>query len=372
MKTQLLEDISESATLFLVPSGTVADTKSHQGGPDIAQAPAAAPARPRSKYAWRQRPASEPAVIAAQQDEAPPPLEIPQPPSEPVAGVETQHIPRHQVHEPAIPPAEFTFAAQATQSNPVPQGGGFHFAPPWPTMPTPIRVRRKPSWFDRSARRYLLWGSCVLSAALVVQAASLLDEKRKDTAPPAPAANQLKAEPKIDKATKGRAIGAKEITPGLGGEVQVVPGAPSSLERALPSTAPTVPPLVLLKPDPSNVTKVEPTVALEDGREVLLAQPKPERVAEQAPDVALSKAMPRPKREQLAVASKPARARGERARKPEMQTQKKLALESTTSATLKACRELGYSAEQCVKRACSMTKHGFVCRGKVRIGSGMK
>ena len=200
----------------------------------------------------------------------------------------------------------------------------------------------------------------------------MIDEKRKDADPPVPAANQLQAEPQIDKATKGRAIGAKELTPGLVGEVQVAPGAPSSLERPLTRTAQTVPPLVLLKPDLSTVTKVEPTAALEDGREVLLAQPKPERVAEQAPDVPLSKAMPRTKRGQLALASKPSRARGERARKPEMQAQKKLALESATSATMKACRTLGYNVEQCVKRACSMTKYGYVCRGKVRIGSGKK
>ena len=118
MRTQLLEDIGESATLFRVPSGRVADTTSHQVGPDIAQAPAAAPATPGSNYAPRHRPASEPAVIATQQDEASPPVEIPQPPSEPVAAVEAQHIPPYQVHEPAISPAEFMFAAQAMQSNP--------------------------------------------------------------------------------------------------------------------------------------------------------------------------------------------------------------------------------------------------------------
>ena len=361
MKTQLLEDIGESASLSLVPSGRVANSTSHQGEPDIAQARAAAPVRPRSEFVWRHRPAGEPVVIATQQpDEAPPPLEVPQPPSEPIAAVEVQQLPPQQVHEPAIPPAEPRFAAQPTQSNPVPQGPVFHFAPPWPTKPAPIRVKREPSWFERSGRRYLLWGSCVVSGALVIQAGLWLYEKRKEADAPAPLAKQMKAEP----AAKGRAIGAKEFTLGPGGEVQEVPGAPSSSQRPLPRTAQTVPPLVLLKPDPATVTKVEPAAALEAGRVVLPAPPKPERVAQQAPAVPLPKAMPRTEREQLAPASKPARARAERAREPEMQTEKKLALESATSATLKACREHGYHAEQCVKRACSMTKYGFVCRGK--------
>jgi hypothetical protein len=354
MKTQLLEDIGESASLSLVPSGRVANSTSHKGEPDIVQARAAAPVRPRTEFVWRQRPVGEPVVIATQQpDEAPPPLEVPQPPSEPIAAVEAQQLPPQQVHEPAIPPAEPTFAAQATQSNPVPQGPVFHFAPPWPTKPAPIRLKREPSWFERSGRRYLLWGSCVLSGALVIQAGLWLYEKRKEPDAPAPVANQLKVEP----AAKGRAIGSKEFTLGPGGEVQVVP-APSSSQRPLSRTAQTVPPLVLLKPDPA---KVEPTAALEAGREVLPAPPKPERVAQQAPAVPVPKAKPRTEREQLATSSKPARARAERAREPEMQAEKKLALES---ATLKACREHGYHAEQCVKRACSMTKYGFVCRAK--------
>src|SRR5215203_5942342 len=101
MKTQLLEDIGESATLSLVPSGRVANITSHQGGPDIAQAYAAAPVRPRSEFVWRQRPAGEPVVIATQQDEAAAPLEVPQPPSEPIAAVEAQQLPSQQLHEPA-------------------------------------------------------------------------------------------------------------------------------------------------------------------------------------------------------------------------------------------------------------------------------
>jgi hypothetical protein len=37
---------------------------------------------------------------------------------------------------------------------------------------------------------------------------------------------------------------------------------------------------------------------------------------------------------------------------------------SPMEATLKACKDYGYTPAQCFKRACSVTKYGFVCRGK--------
>lgn len=339
MKSQLLEDIGQSATLSLVPSGKISNISSLQGEPDIAQAGAATPARPRPVVGvWRQRPAGEPVVIATQQPDKPAPPEVSPP------------LPPQQVHEPAIPPAEPTRAANATQSKPVPQGTVFHFAPPWPAMPAPKLVRREPTWFERSGRRYLLWGSCVLSGALLIQAGLWLYEKQKDADAPPLVANELKTEPQADKTLKRRTTGANEFT--------LDSGALASLPNSLSRTAPTVPPLVLLEPDPATATKVEPPPLLEAGRAGLHAPPKPELVAtEQAPAVPLPKRVRPTARAQPDAAAEPARA-------PVTQAERKSEQDSAIAATLKACREHGYHAEQCVKRACSVTKYGFVCRGK--------
>jgi pyruvate/2-oxoglutarate dehydrogenase complex dihydrolipoamide acyltransferase (E2) component len=178
------------------------------------------------------------------------------------------------VHEAAIPLVEV---------EPAPQLPAFDFTPPSPTTPVP-----EASWFERSGQRYLLWGACVLAAALLIQAGLWVIEERKDTRTLALVANELKAEPQ----------------------------APSPLSR----TTPIAPPLVLLEPDPATVTP-----------------PTPEPAAEQAP---------------AAVSAKPVRRT---APAPE---------QDATAATLKACREHGYHPAQCVKRGCSVTKYGFVCRGK--------
>lgn len=236
MKTQLLEDIGQSAPLSLVPSGRVPN-------------PAAGAAKPRSAFGvWRQKPAA---------DEQPPP-------------------------------------------QPAPQGPVFDFTPPSPST-APDVFKREPGWLERSGRRYLIWGACLLSSALAIQAAWWFYEERKDEGTLALVADELKAEPQFDKAVKRRALDAKEFTLGPDGEVHVESAAPA-------------PPLVLLEPEP-------------------------EPVAQQAPARKI-------------------------ARKPVVQAETKPDPESAMSATLKACREHGYSADQCVKRACSVTKYGFVCRGK--------
>ena len=325
MKTQLLEDIGQSATVSLVPSGRASNAGSRKGGQDVAQAPAATPVRPRSAFGvWRQKPEGEPVALATQQpDHPPPPLEAPPPP----------------LYKAPIAPAEPALAAKATQ------GPVFDFTPP--THPTPALDldKRAPTWFERSGRRYLLWGSCVLSLALAVQAGRWLYEERKDVAAlaPAPVADESKAEPQLNKAVKRRAIRAKEFTLGPDGEVLVAPAAAPS---PLPRTAPIALPLVLLEPEPAADNKDQPTAALKAAKKSTAA-PVPKR-------------MQRTERERLVLASKPARA----GVKPAMQVEKNPEPESAMSATLKACRELGYHAAQCVKRACRVTKYGLVCRGK--------
>jgi hypothetical protein len=38
--------------------------------------------------------------------------------------------------------------------------------------------------------------------------------------------------------------------------------------------------------------------------------------------------------------------------------------DTSMAATLKACREHGYHASQCIKRQCSVGTYGFACRGR--------
>lgn len=358
MKTQLLEDIGESATLSLVPSGRVANTKSHQGVPDIAQARAAAPVRPRSAFGvWRQKPGGQPVALATQQpDQQPAPLEAPTG-FEPIAAVEAQPVPSQPVHEAAIPPAAPTLGANPPQSETAPPGPVFDFTPPLPTTPAPDLFKREPSWFKRSGRRYLLWGSCVLSGALIILAGLWSYAGRKDASVLALVADESKAEPQFDKSAKRRSIGAKEFSLGPSGEVQVAPAAFASSPSPLPTAAPTLPPLAMLEPDAATNTRLQ-------------EPPKPQRIAEQAPAAPLPKRVRRTARTQVDAASKPARARVERAperqlaRAPVLQAERKSEQDTAKAATLKACREHGYQPEQCVKRACSVTKYGFVCRGK--------
>ena len=292
MKTQLLEDIGQSATLSLVPSGRA-----------IAQVRAATPAKPRSAFAvWRPKPAAEPLVVAA----------------------ETLPVLPSPVHEVVIPPVEPEVAAIAPPSENAPSGPVFDFTPLSPTIPSPEPFIHEPSWFERSGKGYLIWGSCALAGALVIYA-GLFYEERKDARAPALVADQSKAQPQVVKAVKPRAIAAKEFTLGPDGEVQATPAAPP-------------PPLVLLAPEPAAEVK-------------LTSAPPAVRAARQAP----------PKPERARVKRAPER---QLARAPVIQAEKKAVPDTAMAATLKACREHGYHPGQCVKRGCSMTKYGFVCRGK--------
>lgn len=355
MKTQLLEDIGQSATLSLVPSGKVSNTNAQQGVGDIAQAPAAASAGPRSTVGvWRQKPAGETVFIATEQpDQQPLPAETPAA-IEPVAAVKAQQVPPQPVHDAAVPRAEPTLAANATQGQPEPYDPLFDFTSSWSTRPAPDLPSLESAGIERSGRRYLLWGSCALSGALIILAGLWFYEGRKDASALALVADESDVQPQIDKAMKRRAIAAKEFTLGPDGEVGVTPAAPASSPSPISRPVPTVPPLVLLEPAPAAATRVEPAAALDADREVLQTPPKPDLAAE-APATPLPKRVRRAGREQVVAATKPA---------PVMRAEKKSEADSAMAATLKGCRELGYHAAQCVRRACSMTKYGLVCRGK--------
>lgn len=324
MKTQLLEDIGQSATLSLVPSGRVLDSTLHTVVQDVVQP---RPAKPRSAFGvWRQKPEGEPVVPAA---------------------MEVQHVASEAVNDAASSSPEPTLGAHIA---PAFQGPVFDFTPP--THPTPALdpFTPAPTRLERSGRRYLLWGACVLAGALVIQGGMWLYEERLDAS--ALVANEQKAEPQVDKVVKRRAIAVKEFTLGPDGEVSVAPVAPASLPSPVPTPAPIVPPLVLLEAQPAPDVKVEAAPAADP--KVIKAPAAPKTVA------ALPKRVRQAERAQLVRVAQPIRANVERAPVAE----KKVAAVSPDAAMLKACKEHGYQAAQCVRRACSVTKYGFVCRGK--------
>ncbi len=312
MKTQLLEDIGQSATLSLVPSGSISN--SQKAEQDHAQQSAAAPVKPRAAFVvWRRQPEDEPAALTTA------------PPTE-----EAQHEPPLPIHDADIPPVEPMAAQNETQ------GPFFDFMLPPPPASAPVADKLEPGWFKRSGRRYLLWGTCLLAAALLIQGGRWLYEESKDASVLALVADELGAEPPVDKAVRRRAMGAKEFTLGPRGEVIVAPAVSVSAPNPVPRATAPLPPLVMLEPEPTTETKVEPGG---------------------------------PQREEISIATKPEPAvkpapAHQHRREPAVQAKKEPEPESAASATLKACREHGYHADQCIKRACSVTKYGFVCRGK--------
>lgn len=375
MKTQLLEDIGQSATKSLVPSGRVANNSNLlQEVQDIAREFAAAPAKPRADFSvWRQKPERKPADVATEQPYQPPPSQTTPAAFEPSAAVEPPHVPPQPMHEAANSPAEPTFAADALHSGYAQQGPVFDFTMPSPATPSADLFKHEPTWFERSGQRYLLWGSCVLAGALAIYGGLWLYEERKAERALALVASEMKGEQKVDKTVMRRAIAAKEFTLRPDGEVRVAPAAPAAPVPSpdpLPQRAATVPPLVLLAPDAAADAKVASKPAPGADRKETLAPPKPEQAAEPARAAQLSKQERRARLAQKVAAAKPVRAKVERA--PERQLARAAALQEelksdadyAKAATLKACREHGYSPAQCVKRACSVTQYGFVCRGK--------
>lgn len=302
MKTQLLEDIGHSASLTLVPSGKTVHPTVDQEVQNIAQALATAPDRPRSASGgvWRQKPAGEPTVP-----------QTPQPNQQPVTPPPVEEAP--------VLAAEPSFAANVPANEMASRDPLFEFTLPWPTTPVPELPQLERTAPEPSGSRNLLWGLCMLAAALVILAGLWFYEERKDAEALALVADDVKTQPQL-----------------VVKAVQAPPAAPASV--------PVVPPLVLLKPEPADAPAV--------GRETVQAQPKPERVAQPRPARSLPKRVRRTEREQVV------------ARAPVIPTERKAEQESTTTAMLKACKEHGYQAAQCIKRACSMTKYGFVCRGK--------
>ena len=377
MKTQLLEDIGHSASLSLVPSGRESDFRSHQGAQRITQAPVTKPAKPRPAFGvWKARPAGEPLDFAPRQQEQPlAPVEIP-PVVEPIAATDVRETSSPQAYEAAIPQAQPEPApapvATVVQSETMPPDPVFDFAPSTPAPLAADPFTQKPTWLKRPGQRYVLGGVCALSVALIALASVWLYGERKDASTLALLADASKAQAQSDNTAQRRVIAAKEFTLSPDGEVRVTPAAPASTPAPVLTPAPP-PSLVLLEPEPVPATKVEPTPVRAAVRAQRQASPKPERVSAKAPAAPLPRRVRQTAREQLNAAAKPARSartRAERAADRQLArtsvtpVARKTEQESPKDATLKACKEYGYSAAQCVKRACSVTKYGFVCRGK--------
>lgn len=392
MKTQLLEDIGESAQLALTPSRTVGDSRAGKKVRKLAPAANREPARLRSASGiWRQKPAGEPLISTTQQPDQQPdqpalPLDLhsvfeeiaaleaqyvaPTRQHEPVvAAAEPQHAlpapPVEPLHKPAVSPAEPTLAPSPTQTGTAPQDPLFDFTPPSPAHQAADPFTRAPTGPTRSRRRFLLWGACLLSAALLIQGGRWLYQERKDAGLLALGAGQATEKPRVDQAMKRQAMAAKESGLEHGGDVPATPAVSAS--RPLPAAPP---PLVMLEPDPPAATGLEhrpaPAARGEERRTPL----RPEPVAEQGPVSPLPKPSSRMARAQSEAAAE--RPREGRERKPVRQIARASAMrtegpsvpETAMEATLRACREHGYHAAQCIKRACSVTEYGFVCRGR--------
>lgn len=239
------------------------------------------------------------------------------------------HVRTEPRHPPASPAAEAAPILSQAAPGPV-----FDFTPPAPELPAADPFTRAGS--GRSGQRYLVLAACLLAAVLVILGGRWFYQARNDGGSLALVANQAKAPPQVDKTAQQPAPAVRD-----GG---AAPAAPATRAPA------AVPPMVMLEPDPSAAAKPEPAPEPVAGQDEASPAPKPEPVAKQAPPA------PSPKPASRVPARQPAAAAVETGQ-PEVQ-------DTSMTATLKACRQRGYDAAQCVKRACSMTKYGFACRGQ--------
>jgi len=382
MKTQLLEDIGQSAELPLVPPKIVGASKAVKQVRDSAPAESGAPSRSRFGGAWRQKPAGEPPIATTTQvDKHPAPPEL-QSLFEEIAALEAQYVPpgpqddaaiapaepQHALHTspaealhlPATPALEPTLAPNPTHSATAPHDPVFDFTPPAPVLQAADPFTPAPTGPGR--RRYLLWGACVLSAALLILGGRSLFEGRNNAGPLVLGADAAKGAPQAHEALKQQAIAAKQSAPAPGADLRVTPAVTA---RPPP---PAVPPLVMLEPDPPAAAKLEQS--LPSARTERHKPPKTERAADQGATSQVPKPSSRKAREQTHAAAVRASERRERAPVTRLARASAIAKETpserdtTMAATLRACREHGYHAAQCIKRACSVGKYGFACRAR--------
>ncbi|MEW6369303.1 MAG: hypothetical protein AB1584_00100 [Pseudomonadota bacterium] len=408
MKTQLLEDIGQSAELPLTPPKTVGNAKAKAEAPHPAPPGTAQPGMPRSATGvWRQKPAAEPPIPAKPAEEAAP-LELNKV-FEELAALEAQFVAPEQQHEPVAPAVEPRHALPASPAesphqpgiapdqamdvpdpvpnpvpDPVPNPVPKHAPDPAPgaaapqeplfdfTPPPPERAAANPftpasSGLTRSSGRYLLWATGLLAVALLVLGGRWFYQERNDAASLALIAGEAKQAPRVDQALKPPALAAQEAAPAPEAEARhsfAMPAIPAS------QAAPGVPPLVMLEPDPPAAGKGEQPPRSAVDQEAPPKAPQPAPVVEKKPASPPPKPAARTARASSGKAAEPAKKTRKREPAPQpvraaaVGKEKPSGQEASLAATLKACREHGYHATQCIKRDCRVTQYGFACRGQ--------
>jgi hypothetical protein len=391
MKTQLLEDIGENATTFLAPSNIAGHANAANEVHKLAPAGKAQPARPRSALGvWRRAAAGEPHIsMARQPDQQPVPLDLNKV-FEQIAALEAQYVPPLQEHEPAtapaaprdefaaapaellrepaIPPAGPTPGPDPTDTATTPRAPLFDFTLPSPELPAANNpFTHPPAGATRSRRRHVVWGACLLSCALLILGGRWLYQERKDVGAPALIAHDAKDKPQVGKAVQRQAIAVQESTPEPAVDARLKSTEPA---EPAPRPASSVPPLVYLEADPTPPAKGKQAASLAAAQAAPRAAPKPAPAAAPGPASPLPKRPTHKARERSEAAARRARAKVERAPARQLArasvagTERPSGQDTSMEATLKACREHGYHAAQCIKRACRVTEYGFVCRGR--------
>jgi hypothetical protein len=392
MKTQLLEDIGQNAASSLTPSKIAGNSTAGQAAQNLAPAGGTQPDRPRPALGvWRQKPAGEPEIATTQQPgQAPAPGEL-HTLFEEIAALEAQFVPSAQQHapalapapaeaevdpepdpelaappaeplKPALPPAEATLALDQAHTAAAPQEPLFDFTAPTPALQAADPFT--PAGPTRSRQRHYLWAASLLAGVLLILGGRWWYQEHTDAGSPALIAAEPQAKPQAGNVVQRQALAAKEATAEPGDGVRAAPPVPA----ARPSAA--VPPLVMLEPDPSTAARVEqsppPAAAPAEPRRAL----KPEPVAKREPASPLPNRSSRLAREQSGAPAEPATKRRRHepvrqlARASAVGTEKPSGPDTSMAATLRACREHGYHAAQCIKRGCSVTEYGFACRGR--------
>lgn len=341
MKTQLLEDIGESAAAIPLSSRPAGMSSGGKGAPDPAPARDAPSIRPRAATGvWRQRLAVAPPAPTARAPEEAAALELDKVFGE-LAALEAQFV----SPEPQSAPVP-TDAATA------PHTPFFDFTPPPPAPPVTDPVAPPATGIAQSRKRHLVWAAGALSVALLVWCVGYLVREHHDAGSLALIASQVKAAPRVDPASSERALAARA----------------STIPESTP--LPAVPPLVMLEPDPPPATRPAPAARPAVDREEWIAVPKTVRAAKKLPASPVPKPSIRKTRERSRVTAAPAKERRQRepvrqfARAPAVAAERPQQTDTSMAATLKACREHGYHASQCIKRQCSVGAYGFACRGR--------
>jgi hypothetical protein len=256
----------------------------------------------------------------------------------------------------------------------VPQDPLFDFTLPSPELQAANPFTRPAAGAARSRLRYLLWAACLIAVVLLVLGGRWLYQERKDTGSLALIANDAKDQPQVHNAVQRPAIAARESTPEPANDAQVMPTTPTKPAEPAGRAASGMPPLVYLPPDAPAAARPEPPAVSAAIPAASPAEPrtapKPAPAAEQGRVYPLPKRSSQQARRRSETAARPARPKAERvparqvARAAVVAKEKQAGPDTSMEATLKACREHGYHAAQCVKRDCRVTEYGFVCRGR--------